>query len=551
MEIFNNYSEFKTQKKFYDNWKSARNLAEAKRVAYIKNVGVSNEQKKSDLRRAEAILNSIDIMDDFSQARAEDMEVITDQVKNLITEVGLFATMGVGLLFSLSKSTHKVINEVFKEKKYLNATKLIIPAIVTAIPMLGSIVGASALGAGLETKASRLGRAEAINTTLYSPKQFAELTEEQEKEIEEISKSIYIPPKKAKNFQNKTRDFGIIRSIKTLFAPNKREQQTIDYINYRTEADKQFFDNVKLSDKEVLEAKKDKQLIQNIVEKVDIASQEYSENVELATGLVTTTALAGGVLTGFITNKILNKFPKLASYNALISFGVTLIVPLAMAIFGTKLQKQASRVGRFKVKQEFMNNPEQLIYVDDEKTKEMDGNAYINDKKRPGFFKFLIQAVKDNKEYNKYLKTEYLESKKRSMAREQINLTPEQEARATQLQTNTFKMFNTLDEKSQKMSESTEAIGEIISVGLTSLISLIGTAISGIYMVKNHKKSSDTKTIITAFGPAVVSILVANVINIFVTKAQKKASKVANMLAINEMDDYRNFADYTSKTQQN
>jgi hypothetical protein len=29
------------------------------------------------------------------------------------------------------------------------------------------------------------------------------------------------------------------------------------------------------------------------------------------------------------------------------------------------------------------------------------------------------------------------------------------------------------------------------------------------------------------------------------TKEQKKASRVANMLAINEMQDYRNFADYS------
>ena len=34
-------------------------------------------------------------------------------------------------------------------------------------------------------------------------------------------------------------------------------------------------------------------------------------------------------------------------------------------------------------------------------------------------------------------------------------------------------------------------------------------------------------------------------INAYVTKEQKKASRVANMLAINEMQDYRNFADYS------
>ena len=34
-------------------------------------------------------------------------------------------------------------------------------------------------------------------------------------------------------------------------------------------------------------------------------------------------------------------------------------------------------------------------------------------------------------------------------------------------------------------------------------------------------------------------------INAYVTKEQKKASRVADMLAIDEMQDYRNFADYS------
>ena len=34
-------------------------------------------------------------------------------------------------------------------------------------------------------------------------------------------------------------------------------------------------------------------------------------------------------------------------------------------------------------------------------------------------------------------------------------------------------------------------------------------------------------------------------INAYITKEQKKASRIANMLAINEMQDYRNFADYS------
>ena len=34
-------------------------------------------------------------------------------------------------------------------------------------------------------------------------------------------------------------------------------------------------------------------------------------------------------------------------------------------------------------------------------------------------------------------------------------------------------------------------------------------------------------------------------VNAYITKEQKKASRVADMLAINELSDYRQFADYS------
>ena len=49
------------------------------------------------------------------------------------------------------------------------------------------------------------------------------------------------------------------------------------------------------------------------------------------------------------------------------------------------------------------------------------------------------------------------------------------------------------------------------------------------------------KYFMTALGFTLPSIG----INAYITKEQKKASRVANMLAINEMQDYRNFADYS------
>ena len=47
---------------------------------------------------------------------------------------------------------------------------------------------------------------------------------------------------------------------------------------------------------------------------------------------------------------------------------------------------------------------------------------------------------------------------------------------------------------------------------------------------------------------AIIPIIVSIGFNIYITKEQKNASKVADMIAINEMGDYRHFADYSNKT---
>ena len=54
-----------------------------------------------------------------------------------------------------------------------------------------------------------------------------------------------------------------------------------------------------------------------------------------------------------------------------IPWGIGAAIPLGMAIYAAKAQKQASRIGRFKVKQEMLNNPAELVYVDDKDTASM------------------------------------------------------------------------------------------------------------------------------------------------------------------------------------
>ena len=220
---------------------------------------------------------------------------------------------------------------------------------------------------------------------------------------------------------------------------------------------------------------------------------------------------------------------------------------IGASIWGARVQKEAARVGRFKIKQDLMKNPEQLVYVSDEKTAQIK-DIEIKPQDKKGFFKFMKEAWKNSKEYDKWKKNEGAIEKNLSKALEDIELTDEQLKDAKRLQYNTFKTFNKVDEKSQKYAESVEALGQSMQVPIVELLSIVGVGVGMKFLTKglNSKNPAEQiggwiKYMATVIGFTLPSIG----INALITKEQKKASRVADMLAIKEMEDYRNFADYS------
>jgi hypothetical protein len=131
---------------------------------------------------------------------------------------------------------------------------------------------------------------------------------------------------------------------------------------------------------------------------------------------------------------------------------------------------------------------------------------------------------------------------------EQLELSEEQIKDAKRLQHNTFKTFNKVDEYSQKYAESIEALGQAIQYPLSMIFSMIGVALGSKHLmnaVKTKNRSQATLSFIKYASIVFLSALPAMGFNALITKEQKKASRVADMLAIKEMEDYRNFADYS------
>ncbi len=391
-----------------------------------------------------------------------------------------------------------------------------------------------------------------MRTDLKNPNSFAVLTEDQIKKAKEDAKSIVLPEEKDKKDLINLGFKETFKNLKKLIKKDKvYEAQKAAFEAQLNENQKHFNDPI--SEKDIKKAKRDQQLLTKLVEKIDIASQDYAENVEMATNIVQGSAFAGGVFTGWIAKKAAKLF-RMNPANKItqvLPYVVGIMVTLPVTIFAAKIQKQAARVGRFKERQELLKNPQILVYVYDKKADEIQDAKPLEEKKKPGFIKFLIQAYKDNKIYEAYMKKEGIEDKKLHKAIDNLQLSEAQLKEAKALQQNTFKTFNKVDEKSQTYAESVEALGQSIQIPIALFGSLLSMGLAFLFnrqLIRNPAKVNDKNmmNIMTGVIGKALTGMIAGLAPVFVTeyyitKEQKKASRVADMLAIKELNDYRHF----------
>ena len=537
MSAFGDYKAYKKYEPAYPGWKYARDLKESKRQEYLRRHPESIDQ--NDIQRGKVLIRAIDVMDEYSQKRAEDMEVATETAVGYGLDAAIFGGAAAGAVIGNLKPVKNFLMKHFGKDKY---TKYIGKGLPLGIGALAGMIAAFpmyAWAAKAEVAASRRGRFEAMRKDLKNPKGFAVLTEAQIKEAEQKAQNIVID-------NGKKSPFSISNGFKTL------KEMATDSKEYR--AHKKQFDlelleaekhmNDEMTPEEILKAKKDQQLLTKLVEKIDIASQDYAENAELATQALVVGTLGFGTLFNLLLSKAL-KAMKIKSEGKITAIAqiVAAIIPVILSIASAQIQKQASRVGRFKIKQDLLNNPSKLVYVADQNLADLKDVNVIQDRKE-GLFKFLAHAWENNKEYNNYKKTTAKQEEKFYKAIETLELTPEQMKDAQTLQRNTFKTFNKVDEKSQKYSESIEALGQAITLPISLIFTAVGLIIGTKYLTKGVKSNSKLE-MASNFSKYLTAILLSILpsigINAIITKEQKKASRIADMLAINEMSDYRHF----------
>ena len=121
MSAFGDYKSYKLYEPSYSAWKNKQDLMEAKRLAYInKHPEIVNPE---DVQRGKILLRAIDIMDEHSQKKAENMEAATEPIIEMGLEFAGFAGMGLGALLGsikpIGRFFARFVPKGSKYKKYI------------------------------------------------------------------------------------------------------------------------------------------------------------------------------------------------------------------------------------------------------------------------------------------------------------------------------------------------------------------------------------------------------------------------------------------------
>ena len=526
MTIIEDVKFYKQNIPEYQNWKTKRDSSEAAKISYLlKNPDSLNVR---DIQRGKTLLRAIDTLDEYTQSNAEDMEVATSQIIGVGLQGAGAAGGFLGGIIGAQKPIKKIVNK-YSPSKLANTVNsgfvgMIVASSLASIPLFSWAYKS-------ETIAARKGRYQAMREDLKDAKKFAILTPAQEEQLrnliaesnEESSVFFKNPIEELKERYNDAKNL-LIDSEEYIAQKEKFEKKI---------AKDKAKDYTQFSETELDSLKKEQELLTTLVEKIDKGAQDYAENAEIVTNMIFATIAGMSAFLQLGYSKLAQRFnlklTKMPIYAGALATVLT-------SVFAANIQKDAARIGRFKVKQDFYKNPEKFGYVDDDKIKnikniEKDNSNFTN------FFKFITSVFKDAKAYNRWQVEEGRDEKLRNKALEKIELSEEQLKDARRLQFNTFKLFHKIDEKSQKYSEIVESVGQAVRFPIIAISSLIGTSFAPRFLTEAFSDKSKMKSgLFKYFSVVLLSCIPGVLMNAYITREQKNAALVTDMLAIKEFE---------------
>lgn len=502
-QFFNSINEVRKNYSKYDDWEQhqADERAQKEYLSSKKQSGLDKDKLELTQKRAEAVIRATEVMDARSEDNCENMEQLT----GFIT---LFPLLGISLsqlpLLNLASKKieakfDKEVDKIYKlgledsekatkikaarakeQKTLLKANNYIGVGVIAAVLLVGVV--SILWGNSKQKEASRIGRYQAKQNELNDLENFVIYTPEQIEKAKEIAKNI--PDEKERNAMAK-----MIRELKEV---SKDKKAYKEWLSKKDPDEIEKLKAVELSPLQLQRAEEDKELIVDAVKEINIKAEEYSENVENVFDTFGTLSWIAAIPLGMGVNKVLKALNANKITKNVASVVVPLVTTLGIQIAGTFEQKTASRVGRYRARQDLMKNPARLMAYSDEDMKQAENIKA--DKQKQGFFKklgssfsFIGQYYKDKSEYIKYRKTTRKENEKLYKAFKEIELSDKQKTDAKALQKNVFRAFDEIDEMSQRYSEDTEAACEIakqLGSSAWELGSMMALALLGVSVMK-------------------------------------------------------------------
>lgn len=575
MEFFDTIRQIQTNWEPYKKWEFEQQKKEKQNDELRKKYPPTKDELLRAKQYGRTLIESINTMDQHSIDKSEDARVAIGY-SLMPLEMGI---MGVGFL--LGRGMGSAVNKSSYAKKLENIKpywELIGLIVVQAFAMPIVNIWQSSI----MKQASRVARFQTRENDLKDSRNFVVYDQSQIEKAQEIAKGLpEIKEKRQDKFTGDT--FNPIESYKK--TKKTTDELKKDEENYQVwkqaylkaeEEKKKSFEKINPSKEEISQAQKDRDALLGTIKKVETNSLNYLNNMEMAAYVInsavsmTSIGLAFGLtqLIGFIQHH--NK--KLQDNKVIEHIK---ILPIVLSVVGNimlmgpinKLIKDAARIGRFKAKQELLNNPENFVMYDDEQRK----NVQISEKaesKPKGLIKRFIEDIlalkqlqKDAKEYEEYMNTTHKEDLKLNEALKKLQISKDQEKEAKKLQKNAFHSFEKMDEKAQRFTDDTDAAVDSVRIVAASAIGLVVRLLSIFVCGKEIKRINNDKVPETfdkamklifsgkLRGIAILGVLLPFVIPPFLkvpmvakgVQIKKDAGKIGVMTAMQELDDPKNF----------
>ncbi len=362
MDFFNSLSQVAKNRNNFKKWEDNQRHENAQREELAKRRNYTPEQLQQAKEFGSTIIDVVDVMDNHSESVAENVETAVDPLSSIATMLAFFG--GNYLVFQgfskkqanamsnfrnsiidsdeyaklekkvnqyhsknskgegyyrygiLNKKELKLIKDPDLRKelsilqtKYNNGSKKYIMNMIKAhglmaLASIGVFIASTMYEAKLQTDSSKIARYQA-RKELDDPKAFVTYTPEQiakaKKELEEHPELI----KKEKKSKLKT---GMFSSIYNIIKDKKAYSQ-----DKAAKTDDSQKVNRQLTKEELIQAEKDKEVIQRTVRIINNEAEKNSENMEAAANVImTATPILGatlGAATGWVLNKM-NTFGK-------------------------------------------------------------------------------------------------------------------------------------------------------------------------------------------------------------------------------------------------